>query len=134
MADRTVELFTGLYAALASNPALTALIGIDRVYDAVPAGAPAPYVSIGDATAVDVSGVLVDAQEHTITVHCWSETPSTLEVKQIVAAVRAALHEQTIALPAGQCRNIRCEYHETLRDPDGVTHHGVMRFRAVTHD
>lgn len=134
MADHTVDLMEAVYATLAADAALTALIGPDRVWDHVRAGAPVPYVAIGDGTAVDVGGTLVDAQEHTLTVHCWSETPSTLEVKRMIAAVRAALHERTLTLSAGTCRNLRCEYHETLRDPDGITHHGVMRFRAVTQD
>ena len=134
MSDHTVDLFEALFATLAADATLSALIGAGHVHDHVKPGAPCPYVVIGDVTAADVSGALVDAQEHTITVHCWSETPSTLQVKQMIAAVRGALHQASLTLTAGQCRNLRCEYHETLRDPDGITHHGVMRFRAVTQD
>jgi hypothetical protein len=134
MADRTVELQAGLFAALGSDADLTALIGAGRIHDHVKPGAPLPYVVIGDGTAVDAGGIEVDAQEHTLTIHCWSETPSTLQVKRMVAAVRAALHDRPPVLEAGRCTNLRCEYHETIRDPDGITHHGVMRFRAATQD
>lgn len=134
MADRSIELQAGIYAALAGDAALVALIGPDRVWDHVKPGAPVPYVAIGDGTAVDAGGTGVDAQEHTLTIHCWSERPSSLEARRIIAAIRAALHERPPTLSAGRCANLRCEYHETLREPDGITHHGVMRFRAVTQD
>ena len=134
MADHTVDLFQAVYATLSADVGLTTLIGPNRVWDHVKAGAPVPYVVIGDATAIDAGGDLVDAQEHTLTIHCWSEMPSSLQVKQMVAAVRAALHARPPTLQAGRCANIRCEYHETMRDPDGVSHHGVLRFRVVTQD
>ncbi len=132
MADRSVELFSAIYAKLSGDGALTALIGDGHVYDHVAAGALPPYVVIGDETATDYASALVDAQEHTITLHAWSEKPTTLEVKRIMAAVRAALHEQALTLSAGSCVQIRQEFKETSRDPDGYSHHGVMRFRAVT--
>lgn len=133
MADRSVELYSALYATLAAHPALTSLIGAGHVYDVVPAGAAVPYVVIGDETAIDRGSSLVDAQEHTVTVHVWTEAASTLPCKQIQAAVRAALHEQTLALAAGTLCLLRCEYKETMRDPDGVSVHGVLRFRAITN-
>lgn len=133
MADRSVELYSALYATLAGHAPLTALIGAGHVYDIVPAGAPCPYVVIGDETAIDRGASQVDAQEHTVTVHVWSEAASTLPCKRIQAAVRAALHEQVLALSAGTLCLLRCEFKETMRDPDGVSVHGVLRFRAVTN-
>ncbi len=134
MSDHTVDLFQAVYQTLAGNAALLAIVGPDAVHDHVNPSAALPYVVIGDVTATDASGTSVDAQEHTLVVHCWSETPSTLQVKQIIGAVREALHDADLTLAAGRCPNIRCEFTETLRDPDGITHHGVMRFRAVTQD
>jgi hypothetical protein len=134
VADRSVELFTAIYATLAADAGLTALIGPGSVYDHVTPGAVLPYVVIGDETATDYGAALVDGQEHTITIHTWSETPSSLQVKLIQAAIRNALHERVLALAAGNCVNLRQEFKETLRDPDGITHHGVQRFRAVTQN
>lgn len=135
MPDHSVDLQEAVYLALSNDAALTALLGSgNRIYDHVPAGAALPYVVIGETTAADISGALVDMQEHTLTMHAWSERPTSLEVKQIVAAVRAVLHDARLTLNSGRCPNIRCEYHETMRDPDGISHHGVMRFRAVTQD
>lgn len=135
MADRSVELYEALFDTLSADAGVTAALGgSGRIYDHVPAGSACPYVVIGDETAADASGTLVDAQEHTVTIHAWSEATSSLQCKTILAAVRAALHDAPPTLSAGHCANLRAEFKETLRDPDGVTWHGVMRFRAVTHD
>lgn len=134
MADRTVELAQALYDALRTSSDVYSIVGTGGVRAHVSPGARPPYVAIGEGTAVDVGGSEVDSQEHVLVVHCWSEAPSPLEVKQLMAAVRDTLHDADLTMPAGQCPNIRCEYQETLRDPDGVTYHGVMRFRAVTQD
>lgn len=134
MADHSVDLFAAIYAELSTNSALTALIGSDAVYDHVPPGAAAPFVVIGDETASDGGSDLTDAQEHTLTIHCWSEGASTLQVKRMQSAVRNALHDADLAMDDGICVNIRCEFKEIMRDPDGVSWHGVMRFRAMTQD
>ncbi len=133
MSDRTADLVESLRNALLADATLTALIGADRVHGEIAPGAPLPYVEIGDLTAVDGGTQGIDAQEHTVTLHCWTES-SRLACLDIVAAVRGALHGAGLVLTAGGCRNIRCEFAETMRDPDGLTHHGVLRFRAVTQD
>ena len=133
MADRSVELFSAIYAALRDDATLTALIGAGRVFDNVPAGTSPPYINIGDETATDLGSSLTDGQEHTITIHVWSEQPSSLEVKRIMAAIRDVLHERPPTLSAGTCSLLRQDFKDTLRDPDGFSHHGVLRFRANTN-
>lgn len=143
MADRSVPLFAAIYAKLAADTAVIAIVGTDtrfspavtKVYTDVPAGAVPPYVALGEETANDFGSSLHDdSQEHTVTIHCWSEKPSRLEVKQLVAAVREALHNASLTLSAGRCVYIRCESKDTFPDPDGVSHHGVLKFRALTRD
>lgn len=134
MADRSIDLFTAIFAALNGNAALIALVGAGHVYDTPPAGALPPYVVIGDETANDYGSTAGDAQEHTITVHTWSEKPSTLQCKQIMRAVRDALHTASLVLGSGNLVYLRQEFKETFRDPDGVSHHGVQRFRALTEN
>jgi Protein of unknown function (DUF3168) len=134
MADRSVELFTAIYSALSGNAPLTALIGSSRVFDTPPPGQLPPYVVIGDETANDFGSSAGDAQEHTVTIHTWSEKPSTLQCKQIMSAIRVALHDVDLVLGGGSLVNLRQEFKETFRDPDGVTHHGVQRFRALTEN
>ncbi len=133
MADRTVELDAAVYQALTEDAGVTAIVGT-RVWHDVPPGTPVPYVAIGDHQAQDYGGALVDAQGHTTPIDCWTEGPSPLGCRQLVAAIRAVLHGADLALSAGRLVNCRVESTQTLRDPDGISHHGVLRIRAVTHD
>jgi hypothetical protein len=139
MSDRSEHLFAAIFAALDGDAALVALVGQDneglnRIYDTPPQGAAAPYVVIGDETASDYGSSAGDAQEHTVTIHVWSEQPSTLQCKRIMAAVRDVLHEATLALSGGNLVYLRQEFKETFRDADGVSHHGVLRYRALTEN
>jgi hypothetical protein len=139
MADRSAELFAAIYAVLAADAPLVALIGADKVFNGVKDGTALPYVDIGDDTATDYGSSSGDAQEHTVTIHCWANQPlsgksAKLLVTQMVAAVRLALHDVDLTLSAGVSPNLRCEFRETARDPDGVSWHGVLRFRAVTQN
>lgn len=138
MADRSTELFTAIFAALNGDAALTALLGGAKVFNGVKDGTEPPYVDIGDDTATDYSSSLIDAQEHTITIHSWAEQPmagvsAKGQLFQIMARIRAILHAAPPVLAAGTLVNLRQEFRETLRDPDGVSWHGVQRFRAVTN-
>lgn len=136
MADRTVELYAALYTALSGAAGLTsALGGSGKVYEGkAPDNAAVPYVVIGDATAVDAGASLRDSQEHTVTIHVWTVEPGKLQLLNIMAAVRAVLHDADLALSGGALANLRQEFSNTTGDPDGVSQHGVMRYRAVTTD
>jgi len=141
MTDRSAALFTAIYSALANDATLTTLLGgSGRVFNGVPSGQDAPYVDIGESTATDYGTSSGDAQEHTITVHVWTERASgetespRLRNVKIAARVRDVLHGQSFALSAGGNPNMRCEFQETMRDPDGISWHGVLRFRAVTEN
>jgi hypothetical protein len=134
MADRSVALLSGVYSTLAANAALAALLGsADRIYDAqAPADAAVPYVVIGDLTSNDYGTSSGDGQEQTLTLHVWTEEDGKKKCLDIIAAVRLALHEQSPSMSDGALVNLRCEHTETFRDQDGLSMHGVLRFRAVT--
>lgn len=141
MTDRTAEMLAAVYTTLANDATLTALLGGDvgRVFNGVTPGQAAPYVDIGETTANNYWTSSGDAQEHTLTIHCWTEQPvagqsARLQVAKIMARVRDLLHYQTIALSAGNMPSLWCEFAETMGDPDGKSQHGVLRFRAVTEN
>lgn len=135
MADRSIELNAAIFAALTGNAALQVTLGgAGRIYNAMaPAGAPVPYLVIGERTAADYGASDGDSQEHTLTLHAFTEEPGYSKCLSILRDTRAVLHEASLTLSGvGRFVNLRCEFQETSRDPDGVSAHGVMRFRAVT--
>jgi hypothetical protein len=140
MTDRTQEMMAAIYTTLSGDATLTALLGSGRVFNGVPAGQHCPYVDIGESTGNNYHTSSGDAQEHTITIHCWTEQEvsgksAKLQLLEIVKRVRDLLHYQSIALSAGNMPSLWCEFTEpATRDPDGVSWHGVLRFRAVTEN
>ncbi|MEF2550001.1 DUF3168 domain-containing protein [Aurantimonas sp. A2-1-M11] len=112
-----------VYAALTA-----ADVAGDRVYDRPPASPVFPYVVIGDEQVIDTSGTCGEAFDVFVDVHVWSRASSSAEAKTIGAQVAGTLAtELTIAdfrVVIGALETARY-----LKDPDGITTHGVITFR-----
>lgn len=126
------ELQKAIYAELAADSALTALLGGERIYDDVPRGAAFPYVTFGPSTTRDWSTGTETGAEHLITLRAWSKGGGQKEVHILLEAVRAALHEAPLTVAGHRLVSIRHELSDTLRSADGESYQGIARFRAVT--
>ena len=133
MALHSWPLQEAIFTALSAN-----VVGIDGnsvpVYDDVPEDVTYPYVQIGEETAIDGGTKTVDGNEHTLTIHIWSQYRGRKEIKVLMQSVYDLLHDTGITLNAGSLVNVRNEFSTTLAENDGLTRHGVMRFRAVVFD
>jgi hypothetical protein len=132
MPSASWSLQQSVFAALTANAALTALLGSDRIYDDVPQGAPKPYLTLGQTTVRDWSTGTEEGNEHLVTLHVWSDARGKKEAGEIAEAARSALHDQPLTLVGHRLVNLRHEFSEARRDPDGSTIHAILRFRAVT--
>jgi hypothetical protein len=107
------------------------------IYDAVPepkdAGSdlPFPYVTIGDDTMLDWDTDTSVGKEATITIHSWSRYRGRLQVKDIQGAIYDALHLSQLIVDGYDTVLCLSEYSESILDPDGLTRHGVQRFRLI---
>jgi len=61
----------------------------------------------------------------TVMIHTWSISPSNVAVSNIQDVTYSLLHRKK----GGNVSGISCELTEILRDPDGISRHGVQRFR-----
>lgn len=104
------------------------------VYDDIPQDTVYPYVQIGEETAVNDGTKTLDAVEHTLTIHVWSQYRGRREIKTIMKSVYDLLHNTAISVSGASLVNVRQEFSTTLAENDGITRHGVMRFRAVVFD
>ena len=107
---------------------------ISGVFDDVPAGTDYPYIRIGEETVVDNATKTLDSNEHTITIHCWSQYAGMKEIKLLMQQVYTILHDSSLSVSGANLINLRHEFETTLLEGDGITRHGVMRFRAVLFD
>jgi hypothetical protein len=136
MALHSFALQQGLYNAITGGT-LTDVDGTSitsKVYDDVPEGTTYPYVVIGEETATEIGTKDKDAHEHTLTIHVWSQYRGRKEIKNIMSQIYTLLHNVAISVTGASLVQIRHEFERTLLENDGITRHGVMRFRAVVFD
>ena len=111
--------------------ALTAYPGLPDIYDDVPKNAAFPYIVIGEDTHIPFDTDDSLGSESTVTIHVWSRYRGKKEAKEIQANIYDALTRQQLTIDAHDLITIEFEYSEVLLDPDGISRHGVQRFRAL---
>ena len=122
-----------LYTALTGDAALTALIGASGVFDHVDEGSNLPYVTIGDISQAQFGTKTTEGMDATVTIHTWDDVHRGLKsTKEIMAAVLGVLHEASLSITGHSLSVARFEFSDVFVDPDGLTRHGVQRFRFLT--
>ena len=119
-----------VFEALTANANLMG--AISGVYDHVPADSAFPYVTIGETTVTDWSSKTFDGQAHSVTLHVWSRARGRKELKEILALTYDTLNGAALSIEGQQLVDLRFDFAQTLLDADGLTFHGIQRYRAVT--
>ena len=101
------------------------------VFDDVPQNASYPYIALGEETAVDFSVKDIQGGDLTVNIHVWSQYKGSKETKQIMDKIHDLLHNINLSVTGFNLINLRFEFSDIMRDPDGITRHGVMRFLAI---
>lgn len=121
-----------IFAALAGDTPLIELLGGARLYDNPPQSPAFPYLTFAQSELRDWDAGTEAGDEHMITLHVWSRASGRKEAQAIMARIRTVLHDQPPSLEGHRCVNLRHEFSEVRREPDGDTVRGLTRFRAVT--
>ena len=121
---------TTVYSTLSNDNTLTNTLGAG-VFDEVVENASYPFVALGEETAIDYSTKDLDGGEFTINIHVWSQYKGAKQTKEIMDRIHDLLHDSSLSVSGFNLANLRFEFSDILRDPDGITRHGVMRFRAI---
>lgn len=132
MSSAGFALQKAIFEKLTSDAPTLAALGGPRVYDDAPTRTEFPFVTFGQSSERDWSTGSDEGYEHLVTLHVWSRARGRREAEQVIAAARAALHDQDLSLSGHRLINLRHEFSEARRDSDGETFHGIARFRAVT--
>lgn len=125
------ELQTAIYSALSGDSNLTSTLGAS-VFDEVPDQSSYPFVALGEETVVEYDTKDLDGASHTINIHVWSQYKGAKQTKQIMDRIHTLLHDSSLSVSGFNLIRMQFEFSDIMRDPDGVTRHGVMRFRAIT--
>ena len=132
MSDHSLALQKTVFDELDGDATLQAKI--TDVYDFVPQGTTYPYVVVGEDTLTNNGTKTLDGNEHTIMVHSWSRYRGRKEVKDIMARIYELLNNSSLSVSGASLVNARAEFSDIIIDQDGITKHGVQRFRFVIFD
>ena len=122
---------------LKNDNALTALI--NGVWDRVPTTAfDAPkssYISFGPHDYVEDDEGCITSAEHTFQLDVWSRLVGFPACKQICDRVKKLLHEASLDMQTENALvEIRVPSVRIVRDPDGLTSHGVITVTALVEE
>ena len=125
---------TASRAILIANTALTALIPAGNIIDANGRPELLPRLNMGEDQEVPADEVRQTWTRLFATMHIWNREPGLEGVKAIAYAVRRALAFQSWTQDSFRCIDTRLQSARYLRDPDGLTAHGVITFVALIQD
>lgn len=141
--DPTLDLALAAMNKLKATAAITALVA-QRIYDRVPEkqtssgpmpDVPFPYISLGPTSATSDYYDCIDGLEVTLQFDVWSsgsgEAYSSVQCRKIADLVRRALHDAELSLSSNALVTLTHRLTQIMRDPDGVTNHGVVQFMAL---
>src|SRR5262252_10195894 len=119
---------TGIYNALI--PALDPV----PVLDQVGPNQTFPYLTMGESIVVEDDTLDKQGVNIEFTVHVWSRQRGAQEIQDLMAQAKDALHDQRLPAVGFQWVATKLIYGQTLRDVDGQTRHGILRFRVLTFE
>lgn len=123
-----------VYARLAADPQLAALVG-GAIHDEAPAGpVTGSYVSLGPEEVRDASDGTAAGAQHDFTVSVISDAAGFGAAKAIAVAVSDALLGAPLALERGRVVGLWFLRARSVRDENGTLRRIDLRFRARTED
>ena len=128
MSNYSSELQQTVFNALDQSSTLQNLV--TDVYDFVPESTAFPYVKIGEQTMVDDGTKDKKGSDFTLEVHTFSRYRGSVEIKNIMSVVYDILHESSLSVSGASLVNMRFEFSDIIKENDGLTTHGVQRFRV----
>lgn len=140
MSDPAFELQKAARAAIVSDLELKALMGNPvTIYDHVPENAAMPYIAHDEPGTAEWDVTPTEASdgyghEHTLMFHVWSAYEGKKQVGAILYRLEQIFRDWSPSLTGHRLANIRYQFSDRLRDPDGQAWHGVIQFRAVTEE
>lgn len=125
----SAPLLDAVYSRLSADATLVTTLDCS-VYDDVPDSDDFPYLVIGDLTEIPRDTMGVTGRDLTLTLHIWSQLKGVDQVVDIQNRVDALLDRWSPTVTGWTSVQMLQEFFETFRDEDGITRHGVSRYRV----
>lgn len=118
-----------IYLALTGSERLMAQV--EGVYDATPQDETFPYVTFAADSEEQWDTDDSHGFEAIAEIHVWSQYRGQGEVKRIQQSIYNALHDVSLTVIRHHVVLCLWESAQQFVDPDGLTRHGVQRFRVI---
>jgi hypothetical protein len=125
-------LLQAIHQTLASDAALTAIIGTDGIRDRLLPRPKLPCVVFGEMETRDFSTASEAGEEHLLVLEIWSEAEGRRQAQEIAGLVHVLLHDAALPLDGAVLVNLLQVGTRTRREPKTKFYLAEMRFRAVT--
>jgi hypothetical protein len=136
MSDAALAVQKAIRERLAASGAVTALVPAASILDRNQRPAPDPSIILGEDQVVD-PGSSIDRSVVRVhsTIHVWKTEEGLTGAKAIAGAIWKAIRSSRLEL-AGDlvCGDCRVRDTRFLRDPDGVTSHGIVSVETVVRE
>ena len=131
-----VQTAIAIIAALKADAPLTALLttyaATPAVFTHVPQDLSAyPYVVLFEAGLDGDDNDCFLGFDGTLNIHSWTDQRDMAVIGNIQKAVYDVLHHAELTMTGYELVELHQEFSTILRDPDGITLHGVQRYRII---
>lgn len=128
--SRIQSLQAAVYAALSGDATLSGMV--EGVFDVVPEATDYPFIVIGESESRDASTSSGEAEVIDLFIRVYSDGAGKKTVQDVMARVSTLLHDAALTLSGGyDLANLRFASSAVQTARDGLSHNGLMRFRAV---
>lgn len=131
-ASAVVSLRRAIRDALTADTSLNDMLGGPAIYDGVLRTAVPPYVSFGDVSLTDISGIDSRAAEQVLAIDVWSDQHGAREALTIAAEIERILRAAPLVLADHALVDLSFAALQTKREDQGRLQRATLRFRAVT--
>ncbi len=137
---RNFELRVAIVTALKAHAPLTALLAADpldgtsSIFDHAPQDAAFPFEVVGEANGVDHDTDDSLGWDAELTIHQFSRFRGFEEVEKIQRENDNALNRKDPVLVDGRIVTLHRVSVDGVLDDDGLTRHGIHRFRAILEE
>jgi len=123
------DYFKAVYVALDATTGLTGIIS-----ESLSNTDPFPKIWLEDGGADDWSNKDDNGLEAFVNLHVGSQKEGTKEIRGLMDKCHSALHNVDLVLANGQ--SVLCQFvrHDVVIDSDGITRHGIMRFKLLVSE
>ena len=133
MTDVSLVLQKAIRTRLAASADVITLVPVGNIFDRHDRPERFPSIILGEGQMVREDLTLADNHVRLYqTIHVWTRDGDLVSARAIAGAIGAALRGRFF----GEATAVVARYRDArfLRDPDGVTGHGVITFEALVEE